>query len=86
MNLILCIAVNTYLVSNEEQLAYISTLYPYLEIPNCYERTNEIFVNLDANQICINILPSRNEACNQLPKGVFIDIEFSNFETNFIRM
>ena len=27
-----------------------------------------------------------NDRCMELPKGIFIDLEFSNFESNFIRM
>ena len=80
------LTVVTYLISNEDQLVYASTLYPYKIIPDCYERANEIFVNLDADQFCIHIIPSMNEDCKILPKGVFVDIELSNFETNFVRM
>ena len=64
MNFLIVSSVKTFLVDFNDQEKYENKYYDYGDIVNCYDRTNEVFVDFDSNVICINLHPTLDSNCN----------------------
>ncbi|KAH0572053.1 hypothetical protein SS50377_26256 [Spironucleus salmonicida] len=79
-------------------LATVSVLVPAADIAaeesrffvpevleNCYARNNILEVNIDTDQICVVFDSDPSPECEQLPQGIYLDIQVSNFPDSVIR-
>ncbi|CAL6024513.1 Conserved_hypothetical protein [Hexamita inflata] len=54
--------------------------YPYIrvDIPNCYQTTNVLQVDLSTNTMCLQLQRQEGSDCSQFPSGILYDISFDN--------
>ncbi|KAH0575288.1 hypothetical protein SS50377_22915 [Spironucleus salmonicida] len=59
--------------------------YKQVELDNCYGRNNMLQVNIDTSQMCVIFDMQHNPLCDQIPKGIYLEIQVSDYPDNVIR-